>query len=288
MNAVHTRNRLRRPAPLRSRGAIHILGGTAMAILEVEHIKKKFGKTDVLKDISFSLEQGEVLSIIGSSGSGKTTLLRCLNFLEMPDNGVIRVNDEILLDTDKPETLKESEVRKKRLHFGLVFQSFNLFPQYTALQNVMLARELLAKERPDFKVNKKNILDEIRVQAEELLRQMGLEDRMNNYPHQLSGGQCQRVAIARALALQPDILCFDEPTSALDPELTGEVLKVLRNLADKKTTMIIVTHEMAFAKDVASQVIFMDDGYILEQGRPDQVFDNPKMERTKQFLSSYS
>ena len=259
-----------------------------MAILEVEHIKKKFGKTDVLKDISFSLEQGEVLSIIGSSGSGKTTLLRCLNFLEMPDNGVIRVNDEILLDTDKPETLKESEVRKKRLHVGLVFQSFNLFPQYTALQNVMLARELLAKERPDFKVNKKNILDEIRVQAEELLRQMGLEDRMNNYPHQLSGGQCQRVAIARALALQPDILCFDEPTSALDPELTGEVLKVLRNLADKKTTMIIVTHEMAFAKDVASQVIFMDDGYILEQGRPDQVFDNPKMERTKQFLSSYS
>ena len=259
-----------------------------MAILEVEHIKKKFGKTDVLKDISFSLEQGEVLSIIGSSGSGKTTLLRCLNFLEMPDNGVIRVNDEILLDTDKPERLKESEVRKKRLHFGLVFQSFNLFPQYTALQNVMLARELLAKERPDFKVNKKNILDEIRVQAEELLRQMGLEDRMNNYPHQLSGGQCQRVAIARALALQPDILCFDEPTSALDPELTGEVLKVLRNLADKKTTMIIVTHEMAFAKDVASQVIFMDDGYILEQGRPDQVFDNPKMERTKQFLSSYS
>ena len=259
-----------------------------MAILEVEHIKKKFGKTDVLKDISFSLEQGEVLSIIGSSGSGKTTLLRCLNFLEMPDNGVIRVKDEILLDTDKPETLKESEVRKKSLHFGLVFQSFNLFPQYTALQNVMLARELLAKERPDFKVNKKNILDEIRVQAEELLRQMGLEERMNNYPHQLSGGQCQRVAIARALALQPDILCFDEPTSALDPELTGEVLKVLRNLADKKTTMIIVTHEMAFAKDVASQVIFMDDGYILEQGRPDQVFDNPKMERTKQFLSSYS
>ena len=233
---------------------------------------------------------GNVLNtlIVSAPGVGKTTLLRCLNFLEMPDNGVIRVNDEILLDTDKPETLKESEVRKKRLHFGLVFQSFNLFPQYTALQNVMLARELLAKERPDFKVNKKNILDEIRVQAEELLPQMGLEDRKNNYPHQLSGGQCQRVAIARALALQPDILCFDEPTSALDPELTGEVLKVLRNLADKKTTMIIVTHEMAFAKDVASQVIFMDDGYILEQGRPDQVFDNPKMERTKQFLSSYS
>ena len=187
-----------------------------MAILEVEHIKKKFGKTDVLKDISFSIEQGEVLSIIGSSGSGKTTLLRCLNFLEMPDNGIIRVNNEILLDTDKPETLKESEVRKKRLHFGLVFQSFNLFPQYTALGNV-----ILAKERPDYKANKKNILDEIRVQGEDLLRQMGLGDRMNNYPHQLSGGQCQRVAIARALAMQPDILCFDEPTSALDPELTG-------------------------------------------------------------------
>ena len=250
--------------------------------------RKVTSELQVLRGVDLTVEKGDVVAILGPSGSGKTTLLRCLNFLEMPDNGVIRVNDEILLDTDKPETLKESEVRKKRLHFGLVFQSFNLFPQYTALQNVMLARELLAKERPDFKVNKKNILDEIRVQAEELLRQMGLEDRMNNYPHQLSGGQCQRVAIARALALQPDILCFDEPTSALDPELTGEVLKVLRNLADKKTTMIIVTHEMAFAKDVASQVIFMDDGYILEQGRPDQVFDNPKMERTKQFLSSYS
>ena len=259
-----------------------------MAILEVEHIKKKFGKTDVLKDISFSLEQGEVLSIIGSSGSGKTTLLRCLNFLEMPDNGVIRVNDEILLDTDKPETLKESEVRKKRLHFGLVFQSFNLFPQYTALQNVMLARELLAKERPDFKVNKKNILDEIRVQAEELLRQMGLEDRMNNYPHQLSGGQCQRVAIARALALQPDILCFDEPTSALDPELTGEVLKVIRSLAQQNTTMIIVTHEMAFARDVADQVIFMDGGVIVEHGDPHEVIDHPKEERTRQFLTRYA
>lgn len=259
-----------------------------MAILEVNHIEKHFGKTKVLKDVSFSMEEGSAIAIIGSSGSGKTTLLRCLNFLEKPNQGTIKVRDEILFDAKNAATDKDADLRKKRLHFGMVFQSFNLFPQYTALQNVMLARELLAKERPDFKVNKKNILDEIRVQAEELLRQMGLEDRMNNYPHQLSGGQCQRVAIARALALQPDILCFDEPTSALDPELTGEVLKVLRNLADKKTTMIIVTHEMAFAKDVASQVIFMDDGYILEQGRPDQVFDNPKMERTKQFLSSYS
>ena len=259
-----------------------------MAILEVEHINKTFGRTEVLKDISFSLERGQVLSLIGSSGSGKTTLLRCLNFLETPDKGVIRVNDELLFDAANPVTKQESEIRKKRLHFGLVFQSFNLFPQYTALQNVMLARELLAKERPDYKANKKNILDEIRVQGEDLLRQMGLGDRMNNYPHQLSGGQCQRVAIARALAMQPDILCFDEPTSALDPELTGEVLKVLRNLAEKKTTMIIVTHEMAFARDVASQVIFMDDGYILEQGRPEEVFDNPEQERTKQFLSSYS
>ena len=259
-----------------------------MPILEVIDLKKKFGKTEVLKGIDFSLERGEVLSVIGSSGSGKTTLLRCLNFLEFANEGIIKVDGNVLFDGNSEKRLTDAQIRQNRLHFGLVFQSFNLFPQYTALQNVMLARELLAKERPDFKVNKKNILDEIRVQAEELLRQMGLEERMNNYPHQLSGGQCQRVAIARALALQPDILCFDEPTSALDPELTGEVLKVLRNLADKKTTMIIVTHEMAFAKDVASQVIFMDDGYILEQGRPDQVFDNPKMERTKQFLSSYS
>ena len=259
-----------------------------MSILEVEHIKKGFEDTEVLKDISFSLEKGEVLSIIGSSGSGKTTLLRCLNFLEKPDKGIIRVNNEILLDAENPETLREEEVRKKRLHFGLVFQAFHLFPQYTALENVMLARQLLAKEQPDYKAKKKTVNEEIRVQAEELLRQMGLSDRMNNYPHQLSGGQCQRVAIARALALQPDILCFDEPTSALDPELTGEVLRVMRELADQKTTMIIVTHEMSFARDVASQIIFMDEGHILEQGTPEQVFEHPTQERTKQFLSSYS
>ena len=259
-----------------------------MSILEVEHIKKGFEETEVLKDISFSLEKGEVLSIIGSSGSGKTTLLRCLNFLEKPDKGIIRVNNEILLDAENPETLRDEEVRKKRLHFGLVFQAFHLFPQYTALENVMLARQLLAKEQPDYKARKKKISEEIRVQAEELLRQMGLSDRMNNYPHQLSGGQCQRVAIARALALQPDILCFDEPTSALDPELTGEVLRVMRELADQKTTMIIVTHEMSFARDVASQIIFMDEGHILEQGTPEQVFEHPTQERTKQFLSSYS
>lgn len=259
-----------------------------MAILEVEHISKAFGHTEVLRDISFSLEKGKALSIIGSSGSGKTTLLRCLNFLETPDQGVIRVGGETLLDAADPSTKAESAIRMKRLHFGLVFQSFNLFPQYTALKNVMLAKELLAKEQPDYKVRKKQIHEEIRIQAEGLLRQMGLESRMNHYPHQLSGGQCQRVAIARALALHPDILCFDEPTSALDPELTGEVLKVIKELADQKTTMVIVTHEMAFARDVADQVIFMDDGIIVEQGDPKEVFGNPKEERTRQFLGRYA
>lgn len=258
-----------------------------MAILEVEHIQKSFDHTEILKDISFSLEKGQVVSIIGSSGSGKTTLLRCLNFLERPDTGIIRVNGETLFDSDNPATQQESEIRKKRLHFGLVFQSFNLFPQYTALENVMLAKQLLAKEQPDYRAKKTEIFAEIKEQAESLLVQMGLSDRMNNYPHQLSGGQCQRVAIARALALQPDILCFDEPTSALDPELTGEVLKVIRELADQNTTMIIVTHEMAFARDVANHVIFMDDGYILEQGNPVQVFETPKEERTRQFLSRF-
>jgi polar amino acid transport system ATP-binding protein len=259
-----------------------------MPILEVEHIRKSFDRTEVLKDISFSLEKGQVVSIIGSSGSGKTTLLRCLNFLERPDSGVIRVNGETLFDTDSPATMQESQIRKKRLHFGLVFQSFNLFPQYTALENVMLAKQLLAKEQPDYKARKKEILDEITEQAKDLLHQMGLSDRMDNYPHQLSGGQCQRVAIARALALQPDILCFDEPTSALDPELTGEVLRVIKELADQNTTMIIVTHEMAFARDVADHVIFMDGGHILEQGDPVQVMEHPKEERTKQFLSRFN
>lgn len=258
-----------------------------MSILEVEHIHKSFGKTEVLKDISFSLDQGQVVSIIGSSGSGKTTLLRCLNFLERPDNGIIRVNGETLFDAENAQKQKDSEIRKKRLHFGLVFQSFNLFPQYTALQNVMLAKELLEKEQPDYKLHKKEIHERIQAEATTLLTQMGLADRMNNYPHQLSGGQCQRVAIARALALQPDILCFDEPTSALDPELTGEVLKVIKELADQNTTMIIVTHEMAFARDVSNHVIFMDDGHILEQGSPEEVFDHPKEERTRHFLGKY-
>lgn len=259
-----------------------------MSILEVEHIRKTFEQTQVLNDISFSLEKGQVVSIIGSSGSGKTTLLRCLNFLERPDDGIIRVRGETLFDAGQVLTQNEREIRKKRLHFGLVFQSFHLFPQYTALQNVMLAKELLAKDEPDYKSRKKEIHQAIEKQAEDLLIQMGLKDRMTNYPHQLSGGQCQRVAIARALALTPDILCFDEPTSALDPELTGEVLKVIRELADRQTTMIIVTHEMAFARDVANHVIFMDGGCILEQGDPYEVMEHPKEERTKQFLSRFT
>ncbi len=259
-----------------------------MPILEVEHIQKSFGHTEVLKDISFSLEKGQVVSIIGSSGSGKTTLLRCLNFLERPDNGIIRVNQEVLFDSNDRAAMQESEIRKKRLHFGLVFQSFHLFPQYTAIGNVMLARELLAREQADYKARKREISEEIRNQAETLLRQMGLADKMDHYPHQLSGGQCQRVAIARALALQPDILCFDEPTSALDPELTGEVLKVIKELADQNMTMVIVTHEMAFARDVADHVIFMDDGCILEQGDPYQVIENPRKERTRQFLARFN
>ena len=259
-----------------------------MAILEVKNIEKHFGATKVLEDISFNLEEGQALAIIGSSGSGKTTLLRCLNFLETPNQGQIVVQGKTLFDSADPDTQKESEVRKKRLHFGLVFQSFNLFPQYTALKNVTLAKELLAQEQPDFKSRKKEILAEIEAEGRELLAKMGLADRAGHYPHQLSGGQQQRVAIARALALQPDILCFDEPTSALDPELTGEVLKVIRGLAEQKTTMIIVTHEMAFARDVADQVIFMDGGVIVEQGDARQVIENPQQERTRQFLSRYS
>lgn len=256
-----------------------------MAILEVKNIEKHFGNTKVLKEVSFSLEEGTALAIIGSSGSGKTTLLRCLNFLETPDNGTISVKGETLFDAANPETLKEKNLRTKRLHFGMVFQSFNLFPQYTALENVTLAEKLLAKERPDFKQNKKEIYAEIEKHGKELLAKMGLSERENHYPHQLSGGQQQRVAIARALALKPDILCFDEPTSALDPELTGEVLKVIRSLAEQKTTMIIVTHEMGFARDVADQIIFMDGGVIVEQGDAKQVIDHPQEERTKQFLS---
>ena len=250
-----------------------------MAILEVAQLEKSFGGTKVLRDISFSLEEGQALSIIGSSGSGKTTLLRCLNFLETPDSGRIAVRGRNLLDG----SLSPQERRRNRLHFGLVFQGFNLFPQYTALENVTLARRLLAKSERTGEAP-----EAIRREGEALLEQMGLGDRMGHYPHQLSGGQKQRVAIARALAMKPDILCFDEPTSALDPELTGEVLKVIRQLARQRTTMVIVTHEMAFARDVADQVIFMDGGVIVEQGEPRMVMDHPKEERTRQFLARYA
>ncbi len=252
-----------------------------MSILKVDHIEKHFGATRVLKDISFSMEEGQALAIIGSSGSGKTTLLRCLNFLEKPDSGSITVRDEVLFDSKDPQSQSDSQLRQKRLHFGLVFQNFNLFPQYTALQNVTLARNLRIKETGERK-------EDIEKAGLELLAQMGLADRASHYPHQLSGGQQQRVAIARALSLQPDILCFDEPTSALDPELTGEVLRVIRELAEKKTTMIIVTHEMSFARDVSNQLIFMDGGIIVEQGDPHQVIDHPREERTRQFLARYA
>ena len=258
-----------------------------MAVLEVKNIEKHFESTKVLRDVSFEMEEGSALAIIGSSGSGKTTLLRCLNFLEVPDRGSIIVRGQTLFDADRPLKEQEKDLRRKRLHFGMVFQSFNLFPQYTAFENVTLSEKLLAKERPDYKQKKKEILEEIERHGKALLEQMGLAERMEHYPHQLSGGQQQRVAIARALALQPDILCFDEPTSALDPELTGEVLKVIRGLADQHTTMIIVTHEMSFARDVADHIIFMDEGVIVEQGEAKQVIDHPKEERTRQFLTKY-
>ena len=242
-----------------------------MSLLEVKNISKSFGKTKVLKDVSFSLEKGEVLSIIGSSGGGKTTLLRCINFLETPDNGVIKVNDNTLFDGSK---ISDKQIRENRLHFGLVFQAFNLFPQYNVLKNVTLAPSLLKKATPE----------EIEKRALELIENVGLTDKLENYPCQLSGGQQQRVAIARALALNPDILCFDEPTSALDPELTGEVLRVIRNLKESGSTMIVVTHEMEFAKNVSDKIIFMADGVIEEMGTPKDVFENPKSDKTRHFL----
>ena len=239
-----------------------------MAVLEVKNLKKHFEDLDVLKGVSFSLDKGQVLAIIGSSGGGKSTLLRCLNFLETPDEGEIIVNGKQLLSSS------EEEVRQNRLHFGLVFQNFNLFPQYTVLENVTLAPTLL----------KKGTVAEIKEKALDLLSQVGLSEKVNAYPCQLSGGQQQRVAIARALALNPEVLCFDEPTSALDPELTGEVLRVIRGLKSENTTMIVVTHEMGFAKSVADKVIYMADGVIEEMGTPEQVFDNPQSEKTRAFL----
>ena len=239
-----------------------------MAVLEVKNLKKNFGSTDVLKGVSFSLEQGQVLTIIGSSGSGKTTLLRCLNFLESPDEGQILVNGKVLT------TGNDEELRQNRLHFGLVFQNFNLFPQYTALENVTLAPKLLKKGTPA----------QIHQQGLDLLDRVGLSQKVNSYPYQLSGGQQQRVAIARALALNPQVLCFDEPTSALDPELTGEVLRVIRSLKDRGNTMIVVTHEMEFAKSVSDVVIYMAEGVIEEMGTPEAVFDNPRSEKLRAFL----
>ena len=256
-----------------------------MSVLEVRNLKKSFdAHTVVLRGVDFSLEKGETIAIIGSSGSGKTTLLRCLNFLTVPDEGQIAVNGETLFDAADPNTQKESEIRRKRLHFGLVFQNFNLFPQYTARQNVMLASELLAKEQPDYKARKKQIHAQIAAHAEELLTQVGLKEKMDLYPHQLSGGQQQRVGIARALAMDPKAILFDEPTSALDPELVGEVLTVMKSLADEGMTMIVVTHEITFAREVADRVIFMDGGVIVEQGNPEDVLVHPKEERTRAFL----
>ena len=255
-----------------------------MSILEVKNITKSFGKTEVLKGVSFSLEKGQVMSILGSSGSGKTTLLRCINFLEDANSGQIFVDDECIFDGTAEKKLTAKEIRANQLHFGLVFQSFNLFPQYTAFENVTLAPKLLAKERPDFKANKKEIYAEIEENAKALLTRVGLADRMNNYPCQLSGGQQQRVSIARALALNPKVLFFDEPTSALDPELTGEILKVIRDLASKQTTMVIVTHEIEFARNVSDRIVFMADGVVLEDGTPEEVLDNPKNPRTQAFL----
>jgi polar amino acid transport system ATP-binding protein len=259
-----------------------------MAILEVTDLEKSFGRTDVLKGISFTLEKGEVLSIIGSSGGGKTTLLRCLNFLETPTGGRIAVNGTVLYDGNAPVSMTEKQLRENRLHFGLVFQSFNLFPQYNVLENVTLAMNLLSKGRA--KAAGKPYDKAVAVAANEekakaLIAQVGLSDKLKNYPCELSGGQCQRVAIARALALEPDILCFDEPTSALDPELTGEVLKVIKGLKATNTTMVIVTHEMEFARNVSDKVIFMADGVIAEQGTPEQVFAHPQNPKTQAFLS---
>ena len=246
-----------------------------MSILEVKGFTKSFGDVKVLKGVDFSIEEGEVLAIIGPSGGGKTTLLRCINFLERADGGTLSINDKVIYDGSCP-SISDAEIRENRLHLGMVFQQFNLFPQYTALENVTLAPKL-SRKWPE---------DEILERVKDLLARVGLADKMNNYPCELSGGQQQRVAIARALAMQPDILCFDEPTSSLDPEITGEVLRVIKRLAEENTTMVVVTHEMGFAREVADKVIFIDGGVIAECGTPDEIFGNPKSERLRDFLGS--
>lgn len=250
-----------------------------MSYLDIKGIEKSFGRVEVLHGIDLSLEEGQTVSIIGSSGSGKTTLLRCINFLEIPNGGTITLGGETLFDASDKASYKESVLRTKRLHFGLVFQSFNLFPQYTVIENVMLAPRLLNKNDPEKKSG-------LRDKAESILADVGLSDKLDYYPSQLSGGQQQRVAIARALALDPEILCFDEPTSALDPELTGEVLRVIRGLRDRRITMVIVTHEMNFAKEVSDKVLFMDKGIVVEEGNPQELFNNPKSDRLKSFLGA--
>ena len=245
-----------------------------MAILEVNGLHKSFGRVEVLKGVDLSLEKGEVMAIIGSSGGGKTTLLRCINYLELAEKGTIKVKGETIYDGEKKIT--EEEIRNNRLHFGMVFQQFNLFPQYTVKENITLAPRLLKKHSPD----------EIDALAKELIAKVGLTEKTDNYPWQLSGGQQQRVAIARAMAMEPDILCFDEPTSALDPELTGEVLRVIKSLKSKDNTMIVVTHEMGFAKEVADKVVFIDAGKIVACGPPQEIFENPENERLRAFLSA--
>jgi polar amino acid transport system ATP-binding protein len=256
-----------------------------MSILEVKGIYKKFGTTEVLKGIDFSMKKGEVLSIIGSSGSGKTTLLRSISFLEMADKGTITLDEELVFDAKNPLKKNSSEQRAIQSKFGFVFQSFNLFPQYTALENIMLAPKLAAKEQANYSKNKKAILVKIENEAKALMDRAGLSDKYNNYPCELSGGQQQRVAICRALALNQKIMLFDEPTSALDPEITHEVLNVIKTVADLGMTMIIVTHEMNFAKSISDRIIFMDKGVIEEEGTPEEVFNNPKSARTREFLS---
>ena len=256
-----------------------------MPLLNVNNLYKSFGGITVLNGISFSLEKGEVLAIIGSSGSGKTTLLRCLNFLETPDSGTISINDEVILDAGEKYSLSEEQIRKNRLHFGLVFQSFNLFPQYNVFQNITLAPTLALSEKKLPPDEKKQEIEKINNKSEMLLKRVGLSHKATAYPHEISGGQQQRVAIARALAMSPDVLCFDEPTSALDPELTGEVLRVIRDLKSGDNTMIVVTHEMEFAKNVADRIIFMSDGVIEEEGTPEKIFGSPESPKTKAFIS---
>ena len=246
-----------------------------MSVLEVKNLRKSFGKNEVLKGVDFSLEKGEALAVIGSSGGGKTTLLRCINFLEFADKGTITVNGKVIFDGDADKKPSDTEIRNSRLHFGLVFQSFNLFPQYSVLKNVMLAPTLLKRGTPE----------EIKQKAISIIERVGLSEKLDSYPCELSGGQQQRVAIARALALEPDILCFDEPTSALDPELTGEVLKVIKDLKAAGSTMIVVTHEMEFARNVADSVMFIAGGVIEEYGTPDEIFGNPKSDKIKSFLN---